>query len=416
MINRLIRPWALWMFSAAILIFNGCNNSTPFHCTDPIGCVTLKPGEAVEIGVMQVLSGGLKAQGLMHVRGIEMCLQKHGNQILGHPVQLHVTDSGCSEEAGINAALSLTTNPGIVGIIGTYCSSSAIASIPLVSKAGMVMISGTNSAPSLTSFAGKKGVNNYPGYFRTMYNGKKMAETAAVFAHEKLGLKRAATINSGDSFTVELTKEFERKFTDLGGITVQSMGINRGDKDMGPALEAVAYSKPDVLYFPLFQPEAVSVIVQARGTPGLEKIVLIGEIGASSGTFLKAVGEAGIGLHLSAPDKLSGKEYHDLLQDYEARYGEKPIHFSLPHVYDAASLLLSAIESVAVKDDRGMLHIGRDALRKALYGTKDYKGITGSLTCDPFGDTFGGSCCIIRLDDLSGGLEKLEDNVVYRYR
>lgn len=416
MINRLIRPWAIWIFLAAILIFDGCGDRGSVQCTDPLGCVTLKPGEAIEIGVMQVLSGGLKAQGVMHVRGIEMCLQKHDNRILGHPVQLHITDSGCSEEAGINAALSLTTNPGIVGIIGTYCSSSAIASIPLVSKAGMVMISGTNSAPSLTSITGEKGVNNYPGYFRTMYNGIKMAETAAVFAHEELGLKRAATINGGDGFTVELTKEFERKFTDLGGITVKSMGINKGDKNMGPALEAVSYSKPDVLYFPLFQPEAVCVIVQARTTPGLEKTVLIGEGGASSGTFLEAVGNAGTGLHLSAPDNLSGKEYHDLLLNYETRYGEKPIHFSLPHVYDATSLLLTAIESVAVKGPKGVLHIGRDALRKALYGTKDYKGITGNLTCDPFGDMFGGSYSIIRLDDLSGGLEKFQANVVYRHR
>ena len=416
MINRLIRPWSLWLFLTAVLVFNGCGDADSIQCTDPLGCVAIKPGEPIEIGVMQVLSGGLKAQGLMQVHGIEICLLKHNNRILDHPVQLHITDSGCSEETGINAALSLTTNPGIVGIIGPFCSSSATASIPLVSQAGMVMISGTNSAPSLTSIAGKPGANHYPGYFRTMYNGIKMAEMAAVFSYEKLGMKKAAAIHDGDSFTLELTKEFERKFNELGGIIVKSIGINKGDKDMGPALEAVSYAKPEVIYFPLFQPEAECVILQAKTTRGLEKTVLIGEGGASSGTFLEAIGNAGVGLHLSVPDKISGKAYDGLLLEYKSRYGEKPIHFSLPHVYDATALLLSAIESVAVKGPDGMLHIGRGALRKALYETTDYNGITGRLTCDPFGDLFGGSYSIIRLDDVSKGLQGFQENVVYQYQ
>jgi branched-chain amino acid transport system substrate-binding protein len=117
---------------------------------------------------------------------------------------------------------------------------------------------------------------------------------------------------------------------------------------------------------------------------------------------------------MSTPGKIFGKEYNALLLDYEARYNEKPIHFSLPHVYDATALLFFAIESVAIKEKDGTLHIGREALRKALYKTNHYKGITGSLTCDSFGDFFAGPYSIIRLDDLSGGMEGFQANVVYQ--
>jgi branched-chain amino acid transport system substrate-binding protein len=38
------------------------------------------------------------------------------------------------------------------------------------------------------------------------------------------------------------------------------------------------------------------------------------------------------------------------------------------------------------KADGGSLYIGRKALRDALYATKGFKGVTGTLTCDKYGD------------------------------
>ena len=53
---------------------------------------------------------------------------------------------------------------------------------------------------------------------------------------------------------------------------------------------------------------------------------------------------------------------------------------------DGAMMLLAAIEKVAVQDDDGTLHIGRQALRDALYATADFDGVTGKLNCNEFGD------------------------------
>jgi branched-chain amino acid transport system substrate-binding protein len=399
-----------------IAMLVGCNKPIEYQCSDTIGCIAIAPGKSIEIGVLQVLSGGLKASGLMQVRGIELGLVNRNNQLLGHPLKLYVEDSGCSAEMGINAALSLTTKPKLVGIIGPFCSVSATAIIPMVSQAGLVMISGTNSAPSLTSVNGKQGSNWYPGYYRTMYNGIKMAETAAIFTYQELGIKRAATINDGDNFTLELTQEFERIFVKIGGQIGRSAGINKGDQDMGPILKAIAYSKPRLIYFPLFEPDAVNIIKQAKKIHGLENVKLIGSDGARSEKFLETIGSAGIGLYLTAPQPVENKAYAKLLSDYEARHQEKPYHFSLPHVYDAAGLLLQAIETIAVKEPDGTLHIGRQALRNALYKTSDYEGITGRLTCDSFGDFYAGTYTMIQLDNLAAGMEGFNANIKYRYR
>ena len=56
------------------------------------------------------------------------------------------------------------------------------------------------------------------------------------------------------------------------------------------------------------------------------------------------------------------------------------------HAYDATNILLAAIEKAAVKDADGTVHIGRQALRDAMYATKDFNGLTGKLTCDANGD------------------------------
>jgi branched-chain amino acid transport system substrate-binding protein len=49
-------------------------------------------------------------------------------------------------------------------------------------------------------------------------------------------------------------------------------------------------------------------------------------------------------------------------------------------------MIFGGIEKVARKAPDGTLYIGRQALRDALYATKGFKGLTGTLTCDTYGD------------------------------
>jgi branched-chain amino acid transport system substrate-binding protein len=53
------------------------------------------------------------------------------------------------------------------------------------------------------------------------------------------------------------------------------------------------------------------------------------------------------------------------------------------------NMLFAAIKDVALKQSDGSIVIPRTALRDALFGTKDYKGITGTLTCGTLGDCAG---------------------------
>jgi branched-chain amino acid transport system substrate-binding protein len=147
----------------------------------------------------------------------------------------------------------------------------------------------------------------------------------------------------------------------------------------------------------------------------LEEITLMSAEGLYQDAWIESVGEAGVGVHLVIPIAPESPARDVLVSRYETKYGEAPDAVYYAHTYDAANILLDAIEAVAVQDEDGTLHIGRQALRDALYATSGYQGLTGSLTCDAYGDCGVARFQVTRLDDPAAGLEGLAANVVYTY-
>ncbi len=312
--------------------------------------------------------------------------------------------------------MKIAADPQVVGIIGPTCSGAAATAIKIVSEAGLVMISGSSTAPSLTSVGGKPGPDWQTGFFRTAQNDAQVGRSAASFAFQVLNLTRAATIDDGDPYTQGLAESFERIFTELGGQVVLVTAVNKGDTDMRPVLSAVAASGAELLFFPVFRMEGDYIVLQAREVEGLENLTLMSAEGLYFDAFIQAVGAAGVGMYFNSPVRPEGPVYEAFVSSYETKYNEQLT--STPycaHTYDAVNLLLHAIEAVAVQEQDGRLHIGRQALRNALYATSGYQGLTGSLTCDPYGDCGAIRLQVTRLDDPAAGFEGLAANVVYTY-
>jgi branched-chain amino acid transport system substrate-binding protein len=402
----------------AVLLLAGCRQAAPpFECTDAIGCVEIAPGEPIKIGALQALSGDMGIPGLSILQCIELALDDRDRELLGHPIELQIEDSQCSGEGGATAVLKIAADPQIVGIIGTTCSGAAASAMKVVSPAGLVMISGSSSSPSLTSVGGGPGPDWQPGFFRTAQNDALAGRAAATFAFEKLGVVKAATIDDGDPYTRGLADTFKQAFTELGGEMVLSAAVNKGDTDMQPVLNAVAASGAELVFFPIFRPEGDYIVLQAGEVEGLGNVTLMSAEGLYFDAFIEAVGEAGVGMYFNAPVKPKGPAYDAFVSRYEAKYQESPTTASPydAHSYDAANLLLDAIEAVALRDKDGRLHIGRQSLRDALYATAGYQGLTGSLACDEYGDCGAIRLQTTRLDDPATGMEGLIANVVYTY-
>ena len=325
------------------------------RATASLGAVEVARGEAIQIRSVQVLTG-LGDLGVPSQRGVALALADYG-PIKGHDVSMGAgLDSLCTEEGGRAAADAVTGDPRVVGVIGTSCSVAATAASPILSEAGLVMISSSNTAPSLTSdLRGNAGSNYHPGYYRTANNDLYEARAVAQFAYNELDLRRIAAIHDGDPYTSGLTGAFTTAFEELGG-SIAIASVSRGDTDMVPVLTRIAAGSPDGLFFPLFQEEGSYVVRQVGQVLELEDITLIGGAALLVSEFL-AIPESE-GVYLPGPElsfggntnEATGKSGEALVADYRKRYDEASTSAYLAHACDAATMLLRAIEEVSVAD------------------------------------------------------------------
>lgn len=400
---------------AALLISLGCEKKVlDFECRDPLGCVDLAPGEPLKLGVLQSLSGKTATLGREQIRGLELALDDRQGKILNHLVALQIEDTGCTAEGGANAALKIIADPKHIAIFGTTCSGAAATASRAMSEAGLTMVSGNNSAPFLTAMGNQRAPHWQSGYFRTAANEESSGKAAAIYAYEKLGVRRTASINDGDIYTKGLTHGFNKTFQALGGEVVLDGALNKGDTQMNPLLTAVIDGKAQLLFFPLFQPEGNHILVQAREIPEFKDIVLMGDGALIDSSFLEAVGTKGEGMYFVGPASPKGNAVDLMGKKYLDKYKTAPSAFYFLNAYDAANMLFEGIEKAAVMEE-GVIHIGRQTLRDTLYATKQFKGVTGTLSCDEFGDCGVPIFNVLQLEKVSAGLEGLKENVKSTY-
>lgn len=355
------------------------------ECTDEIGCVEIAPDEPIHVAYMLTISGATAFLGEDSRGGIEIAIDDRGGELLGHEIELTGEDSACSAEGGQTAAQKVAADPTVVGVIGTNCSSAGTAALPIISQAGLVMISSSNTAPSLTNDNPDEGGVWQPGYYRTGHNDLFQGRIAAEYMFNELGATTLATIHDGSPYADGLQAVAAEVFTELGGEVTFQGAVNVGDTDMRPILTEIASNPPSVIYFPVFEPEGPFIAAQSVEIAGLEETILMGADGLLVDSFPEGTGDAADGMYLTGP-YVAGDVYADLLAKWEEKYGGTPPSGFHAHAYDATNMLLDSIEQVAQVGDDGTILIGRQALRDALNSIADFAGVTGTLTCSPTGD------------------------------
>jgi branched-chain amino acid transport system substrate-binding protein len=398
--KRMFVPFIiLIVFSLALAACGG--GAEPFECEDEIGCVTYAPGDPIRIASALVISGPNTDLGTDSQYGVEIAIDFRG-EVQGHSVELQAEDDGCSAEGGQTAAQKIVSDPTIIAVVGTSCSGAGVPMSKVVSEAGYVMVSPSNTAPSLTDPA-----LHEAGYLRTAHNDKVQGKAMADYAYGVLGVTKAAAIHDGDPYTEGLAKVFADSFEELGGEIVIFTAVNKGDTDMRPVLTAVsAAGPPEFLYYPVFTAEGGFLTKQAKEVAGLEETILAAADGMISDAAIDAVGEAGEGMYFSGPDlAYSGDLYQRFVTTYEEKYGATPISVFHAHAFDAANMIFDCIDEVGLLDEDGTLHVGRADMRTCLFATSGFSGITGTLTCDAYGDCADPKISVSQLN--SGAYERI---------
>ena len=384
-----------------------------------LGVVEVEPGDAVQIRSLNAITGDVAFFGLPIERSVVLAIADYG-QVHGFDVDMGTgLDDLCSNDGGQAAAQIIVADEDVVGVIGTSCSGAATAAAPLITDAGMVLISGGNTSPALTSdLAGTAGQNYSYGYYRTAHNDLFQGRVMAEFVFNELGITTAAAIHDGDPYTQGLAKAFTDAFAALGGDVTGFSAVNKEDTDMVPVLTEIAAGGPGALFFPIFQPAGDFIAEQAPGVSGLEDTVLLAADGLLNTSYL-ALSQTE-GMYFSGPDTRfgenvnasTGKSANDFLAAYESDYGEAPAAPFWAHGYDATTLLLDAITAASYISEDGSLMVDRQGVRQYLDNVEDYQGLIGLISCDDFGDC-GSQLITVVYHESAADPESSMGNVVY---
>jgi ABC-type branched-subunit amino acid transport system substrate-binding protein len=114
--------------------------------------IVLAPGQPLEIAVpVDQTTPGLAALGTAARNAVQLAIESHP-RIRGFAVQQDdVAASSCFDPAAnAAAATSIVANPDVAGVVGHLCSSGLAGALPVYESAGMVVLSGSATDPSLT--------------------------------------------------------------------------------------------------------------------------------------------------------------------------------------------------------------------------------------------------------------------------
>jgi ABC-type transport system substrate-binding protein/ABC-type branched-subunit amino acid transport system substrate-binding protein len=347
-------------------------------CTDPLGCINYKKKDEVVLGAALGLSGPLADLGQGQLRAVGLAAAEHGD-LFGHPIVVHAEDSACTPDGGAAAASALTADPLVAAIVGTSCSSAALPAAPIVTAAGSVMVSPSNTLGVLTAPG-----THEAGYLRVAWNDVVQAMDAAELAAD-LGFGTSVVVNGG-VYDPGIADAFAATFAARGGTNLATLELDPGAPDVATMVgDLVAAGPSDVALSLVFEPHTSELLTAIRAEPALDGMAVLTFRNIGVDGLLANIGDVADGLLVVSVVEPAGPVYDAFAASYEAEFGEAPATMWDAYAYDAANLILDAIDEVGIAKNK-KLQIGRQALRDALYATSGYEGASGTITCDEYGD------------------------------
>ncbi len=354
------------------------------------GCAGGSKQDEIVIGVYGSLTGSDATFGQSTKSGVEVAMKEladhQGGRIGGLKVRtVNEDDQGKAEEAA-TVVQKLINQDQVVSVIGEVASSRSLAAAPICQAAGVPMITPSSTNPKVTQ------VGDY--IFRMCFLDDFQGQTMARFALENLGLKKVAILKDVKSdYSVGLAQYFTDAFTKGGGKIVGEQAYQAGDQDFSAALTAIKARNPDAIFIPGYYTE-VGLIARKARELGIT-VPLLGGDGWESEKLLEIGGDALNGSYysnhwaLDKPDSV----LQGFLDAYRAQFKSDPDAIG-GLAYDAAQVLFQAMGKLAADDPKTFAALGsakagtpeRKAalakLRDLIAATKDFPGVTGTITLD----------------------------------
>lgn len=368
MLMRIFRAWILPLLIALGIVSATTRAGADEAKTAPAPApATPATGQPILIGHYGSLTGSEATFGQSTSNGIRLALKEinASGGLAGRPLTLKEYDTrGDAGEAKL-AVERLVKNDKVVAVLGEVASKLSLAAGPVCQEAKVPMITPSSTNPRVTQ------IGDY--VFRVCFIDPFQGFAGAKFARENLKAATAAVlIDQAQAYAVGLGEQFENNFVAKGGKIVTRQTYTGGAQDFTAQLTSIRTAKPDVIYIPGYYTEVGYIALQARKL-GITAPLLGGDGWDSS--ELAAIGKDAIeGSYYTnhyAPDQPDAR-VQAFIKAYQAEFkGATPDGLAALG-YDAARILFAAMQRS--KDLSG------PALRDAIAQTKNFAGVTGSIT------------------------------------
>jgi branched-chain amino acid transport system substrate-binding protein len=336
----------------------------------PAGGATAASGEEIVIGHYGSLTGSEATFGKSTDNGIKLAVQEAnaagGVMVNGkkHKIRLISEDTeGKPEKAG-TVVTKLVTKDEVTAVLGEVASSVSLQGAPVCQAYGVPMITPSSTNPDVTKVGDM--------IFRVCFIDPFQGKAAATFVSKELKLKKVAILfDQASAYSVGLKDEFGKAFVAAGGTIVSEQAYTKGAADFSAQLTRIRGDSPEAIFIPGYYSDVANIAMQARKLD--LKVPLVGGDGWDSEELGKNAKTAIEGCFYSnhyAPDQAS-PEITAFVGKYQKEFGGIPDGLAALG-YDAAKILFDAMgRTKSLK--------GPD-LRDAIAATKDFKGVTGSIT------------------------------------
>ena len=387
-------------------------------CVVVLGVALAAPSDAQQCpkGKLRIytswpMQGAMIPEGTGMKNGVDLAVSEAGGVVAGYCLEVVNLDDASPQTGKWDGAVEAenanktVADPLAVVYIATYNSGAAMISIPITNRAHMTQITPANTYPGLTKKKGaapgepeKYRPMGFVNYFRPNPADDIQGAVGARWAKQR-GHKKVYILHDQELYGKGVADVFEVSAKKLGLQVAANEGIDWKQPDQKPVLTKIRASGADLVYQGAVVETGAQLVIRQMKDLGLvaaRGVKYMGPDGLYQDELLKAATcDAVMATDFrmtfgSLPfEKMKGVGA-TTYENYKKKFGKEPSSYAL-YAVEATRMALDGIKRAAPQIDKAMatkdIKSARDAIRKAVAGTKDFDGLNGKFSLDENGDT-----------------------------
>jgi ABC-type branched-subunit amino acid transport system substrate-binding protein len=334
------------------------------------------PSSPINVGITGPFSGpyadpgsAIRNAGQLAIDDINAAGGINGRKLAAVP-----EDDACDAQTGVQAAQKLL-NESIVAIVGGYCSGASIPESDTLHRNGdLPFITAASSNPKFTE-------QGYDNVFRMVSRDDAEAPADVSFMKDWLKAGRIAIMHDNTTYAKGVADSAKQAAQSSGMTVTYFDAITPGQKDYTAALEKVATTTPDVLFYTGYYPEFGLLAKEYVALKPPYK--LDGDSATVDPSVIKVAGKALLDPGITFTTLPTSEFIHNAQNDaftkeYQKKYGTLPGDYS-SYEYDGMMALAQALKNNGGKTDA-------KSLNAALHAVSITAGTTGPIAFDTKGD------------------------------